>query len=84
MIEVKATGPDGTELATIRLEWIENIDQNWSRYTAEFAIERVGAVGLHRRVITFEHSRFNVLGLIQNAISALDPEDLGLEDASRY
>lgn len=82
MIYVTVTDDEGTELAQVRIENIgDGDDPEWGRYSAEFAVERVGAIGLHRRSFIFKRLHGNVLGLLQVALSTLSIEELELENA---
>lgn len=80
MITVKAHDDQGRELASLRIERVQRVDSDWSRYSVEIAVERGGAIGLHRRAFDFKRCQGNVLGLIQVALSTLDDEDLELEN----
>jgi hypothetical protein len=81
LIYVTVTDDYGTELARVRIENLSDGDPEWGRYSAEFAVERVGAIGLHRRSFIFKRLHGNVLGLLQVALSTLSIEELELENA---
>lgn len=84
MIEVVVHGTTKNgkpqELAYIKIERLESDDLNTGDYVVEFAVERVGAIGFHRRMIYgFPRTKYNVLGLLRQALSTLEMEELETE-----
>lgn len=81
MIEVKLTSRDGKlELGRIRIENQEVHEDGTADYSVQFAVDRVGAVGLHQRSIRhFPRDKYNVLALLRQALETLDPKELKLE-----
>lgn len=89
MIEVVITkrvpGEEPEELAYIKIINVsdyeaKNADMNLGDYTAQFATERCGAVGLHRRIVRgFPRTKYNALALVRQALATLQPYELELE-----
>lgn len=72
-----------TELGRIEIENISDEASDLGDYSIKFAVERVAAVGLHRRsMLAFPRRRYNVLGLLLQALNTLAPDELRLEDGS--
>ena len=71
------------ELGRIEIERIEDFPDDSADYAARFAVERAGAVGLHRRPIyRFPRTHTNILGLLLAALNTLTEEELTLEDGT--
>lgn len=83
MIEIVISDEQG-ELGKIRIEKVEIHSDTTADYSIQFAVNRIGAVGLHRRSIRhFPRLQYNVLALVRQALETLDPKELRLEpDAS--
>lgn len=80
MIEVTISDEDG-ELGKITLEKTANHPDHTSDYSARFAVDRVGAVGIHQRHLdNFPRMQYNVLALLLQALNSLDESELRLED----
>ena len=80
MIEVIISDEDG-ELGRITLERLTDHADSSSDYSVRFAVERIGAVGLHQRSLyNFPRLRYNVLALLLQALQTLDKNELELED----
>lgn len=63
---------------------IENMSQSetaeFADYSIRFGVERIKSVGVHQRgIIGFPRTRYNVLGLLLQALNTLDPSDLELD-----
>lgn len=68
------------EIAKITIEKVQDHEDWTSDYSVRFAVDRLGAVGLHQRVVrNYDRRRFNVLGLLALALQTLTPEELELE-----
>lgn len=67
-----------TELARIEIENVSTTDDGlYGNYSVRFGVNKVGGVGLHRRgVLHFPRTKYNVLALLIQALSTLDPQDL--------
>jgi hypothetical protein len=76
MITVRITNSEHEELAEIRIEWL---DRKRSRFSAEFAVDRLEAIGLIRRNFAFERQDGNVLALLKEALATLDDSQLEIE-----
>ena len=49
-------------------------------YAVEFGVDRIGAIGLHSRVVlAFPAAQYNVLALLKQALETLSPKELELE-----
>ena len=82
MIKVILIGEEG-ELGKITLEKITDHPDGSADYSARFAVDRVGAVGMHQRVIHgFPRTEYNVLALLLQALNTLEPEELSLESTA--
>ena len=80
MIKVILIGEEG-ELGKITLEKITDHPDGSADYSARFAVDRVGAVGIHqRRLDNFPRLEYNVLALLLQALNTLDESELRLED----
>lgn len=69
------------ELARIQIENMDGIVSEFADYSAQFAVD-TGDGGLamyQRRIDQFPRRRYNVLGLLRLALSALDEKDLTLD-----
>lgn len=90
MIEVSITSHGGKrELAKIRIENVtdyeilENPDYDHGDYSVQFVVDRCMAIGTHRRGMWgFPRTKYNVLGLLLQALNTLDPKELELEDGT--
>lgn len=85
MIEVHIYRTDDEHqeaLAIVRIERLDAYDvPEAGDYSVRFAVERVGAVGLHQRqIIGFPRLKYNVLALVKQALETLEPSELELED----
>lgn len=82
MIEVHIS-KDGEPLGHMEIERTTDKNgqlENWATYKIKYAVERGTAVGLHTRVIYgFPRKYYNVLGLVLQALDALNEKDLKLE-----
>ena len=86
MIEVRiyhvddAAIADEVEIGRVRIERVETYSDKTADYAINFAVERMRAVGLHTRVIrAFPRLKYNVLGLLVQALSTLEEGELSLE-----
>lgn len=82
MIVVSLADEHG-ELGRIEIEKVEDFPDDSADYAVRFAVERAGAIGLHRRPIyRFPRTTVNVLGLLLAALNTLDESELVLEDGT--
>lgn len=80
MIKVILIGEEG-ELGKITLEKITDHPDGSADYSARFAVDRVGAVGIHqRRLDNFPRLEYNSLALLLQALNTLTEQELRLED----
>lgn len=87
MIEVRIVKTDGEHEEALGIIRIESMTPGYNHlpcdYSVRFAVERAGAVGLHQRqIIGFPRLKYNVLGLLTQALATLDPKELELEDGT--
>lgn len=79
MIEVTIVDENG-ELAKIRIERLSGDDEHEADYSVEFAVDRLGAVGVHQRgIFAFPRTKYNALALLRQALATLEPKELELE-----
>ena len=80
MIEVTISD-EGGELGKITLEKIADHPDGSADYSARFAVDRVGAVGIHQRHLdNFPRLEYNALALLLQALNTLTEQELRLED----
>lgn len=80
MIKVILIGEEG-ELGKITLEKITDHPDGSADYSARFAVDRCGAVGIHqRRLDNFPRLEYNSLALLLQALNTLTEQELRLED----
>lgn len=80
MIEVRISD-EGGELGKITLEKITDHPDGTADYSARFAVDRVGAVGIHQRHLdNFPRLEYNALALLLQALNTLTEQELRLED----
>lgn len=72
----------GTEVELGRID-IENVSDEageFGNYSVRFGVERIGSVGVHQRsLINFPRTKYNVLGLVLQALNTLEPRELELD-----
>lgn len=71
----------GSEVELGRIE-IENVsgDGEFGNYSVRFGVDRIKAVGLHRRaMLNFPRTKYNVLGLLLQALNTLEPAEMEFE-----
>lgn len=80
MIEVTISD-EGGELGKVTLEKITDHPDGTADYSARFAVDRLGAVGIHqRRLDNFPRLEYNSLALLLQALNTLTESELRLED----
>lgn len=83
MIEVLVTDEHG-ELGKLRIEQTAIHRDGTADYSIQFAVDRLGAVGLHQRAVyRFPCNQMNVLALLRQALNTLDEKELRLEPEPR-
>lgn len=70
-----------TELGRIEIENVmDSHDPDYGNYAVRFGVEKIKSVGVHTRtMLNFPRTKYNVLGLVLQALNTLDPVDLELE-----
>lgn len=70
----------GVELGRVTVEKMgENLDGT-ADYSVRFGVDRHDAFGVHQRgIFGFPRKRYNVFGLLLQALNTLDPGELELE-----
>lgn len=78
MIEVLIRHKEsGVELGRIDIENVTDGDGDHADYSINFGVDRIGAVGVHRRsIFHFPRKQFNVLALVRQVLNTLEPEEL--------
>lgn len=82
MIEVIIRHKNSTvEIARIEIEHVsEDQEAEYGDYSVRYAVERIIGVGIHQRgIFHFPRTRYNVLGLLLQALNTLDPHELELD-----
>lgn len=82
MIEVVIRHKEsGAELGRIEIENVtEDGQAEFANYSVRFGVERIKGVGLHRRgMLNFPRKKYNVLGLLFQALNTLEQEEMELE-----
>jgi hypothetical protein len=69
------------ELGRVTIENIQmNVDGS-ADYSVRFGVDRHDAFGVHQRgIFGFPRKKYNVFGLLLQALNTLDPSELELED----
>lgn len=68
-----------TELGKITIENVGG-DEELADYSVRFGVERVKFVGVHQRgIYAFPRKRYNVFGLLLQALNTLEERDLELD-----
>lgn len=78
---MRLCGRNSDEIAYIRIENVDSHPDGTADYAVHIAVDRAqGAVGLHKRpVMNFPRTKYNVLGLLLQALNTLEPSELELE-----
>lgn len=70
----------GTKLAHIDIENLSEEPSEYADYSVRFGVERIKSVGVHQRsMLNFPRLKYNVLGLVLQALNTLEPSELELE-----
>lgn len=65
------------ELAKITIENVSDSAGEFGNYSVRFGVEKGRSVGVHQRgLVGFPRMKFNVLGLLLQALLSLDPREL--------
>lgn len=81
MIEVIIRHP-GTdiELGYMTIENLSDVSEEFGDYSVRFGVDRNESVGIHQRAIhKFPRRKYNVFGLVLQALSTLEPSELELD-----
>lgn len=71
----------GAELGRIEIENVGGNEENGD-YSVRFGVEKIRSVGVHQRgFMNFPRKQYNVLGLLLQALSTLEPQDLQIDGA---
>lgn len=66
-----------TELAKIEIENVSDEAGEYGNYSVRFGVEKGRSVGIHQRgLIGFPRTKYNVFGLVLQALLSLDPREL--------
>lgn len=80
MIEVSITDDSGAELAHIRIEKLLDRGDGSADYSIQYGVDTVGGFAVYQRSIdAYLRTKYNVLGLLFLALSALDKKELFLD-----
>lgn len=70
----------GTDLARIDIENLTDNADDLADYSVRFGVEKIDSVGIHQRAMhNFPRLKYNVLGLVLQALNTLEPSELELE-----
>jgi hypothetical protein len=68
------------ELGRITIENLTEGDGELADYSIRFGVDRHEAVGVHQRaILAFPRHKYNVFGLLLQALNTLDPRELELD-----
>lgn len=68
------------ELGRITIENVSDEAGEFGNYSVKFGVEKVASVGVHQRgLVNFPRTKYNVLGLLLQALNTLEPRELELE-----
>lgn len=80
MIEVSITDDSGEELAHIRIEKLLDRGDGTADYSIKFGVDTADGFAVYQRSIdVYPRTKYNVLGLLRLALSALDEKELFLD-----
>lgn len=68
------------ELGYLTIENVQMNDDGTADYSVRFGVDRHEAFGVHQRgMFGFPRTKYNVFGLVLQALNTLDPKELELE-----
>jgi hypothetical protein len=73
------------ELGRITIENVSDLqDDEYADYSVRFGVDRAEGLGIHQRgIYKFPRHRYNVFGLLRQALNTLEPSDLELDGCDR-